>query len=91
MKEQVEFLLDVYNAEPIADLLLLKAAFEKDSARDKLIMEAVELKFKAINGIPFGYKFLQSLDTNFILDALKELSSSVSVHFSIQIRFYMEY
>ncbi|XP_065218694.1 tetratricopeptide repeat protein 21B-like [Planococcus citri] len=78
VKEQVEFLLDVYNVEPIADLLLLKAEFENDStSRNKFIMNAIELKFKAITGITFGYRFLQSLDTYFILEALKLLPYSV--------------
>lgn len=81
MKEQIDFLLDVYNADPNSDLLLLKAAFEAD-ATEKLITEAISLKFKATAGIPYGFKLLAVLDASFILGALEKLPSSVSDKFS---------
>ena len=61
-----------------AELLLLQAVNEDDKTIEKLVSEAIDLKFKTAELHRFGYKFLIELDATFILEALKKLPSSVS-------------
>lgn len=81
VKEQIDFLLDVYNSEQNADLWYLRAVIENEKNAEKLLKEAIEMKFKNVLDVPFGVKYLVALDVNFILEAVARLPSSVSAKF----------
>lgn len=77
IKQQIDFLTEVYDAGSNADLLLLQAANTDDKTAEKLIVQAIDLKFKNTENHRFGLKYLIELDATFILEALRKLPSSV--------------
>lgn len=74
IKQQIDFLLEVYNKDTNPDLLALQATYEPENIAAKLLKKAIELKFIYVKNLRFGIKYLIALDATFILDVLQRFS-----------------
>lgn len=57
--------------------MLLLTAGEEARVAEKFMTQAINLRFKNAEHMPFGYQYLVALDATFILEVLKKLPSSV--------------
>ncbi|KDR09588.1 tetratricopeptide repeat protein 21B-like [Zootermopsis nevadensis] len=74
VRQQVEFLQEVEGSQPTPSLLLMSAKLVSGNAEKAVgfLNEAVEIHFRNLRTLPYGSKYLRSLDPDFLLQVVKE-------------------